>query len=245
MKTILYCECAYYSGLVPADKRQAVRAALAECAANVVMVADLCSMAAAKDPALAALKDSEELTVIACQPRAARWLFHAGGASLAGRKIEFLDMRTQSAGEIVARISASGRGKGKDKGAPEKPAGDWIPWFPVIDYSRCKNCKQCLSFCLFGVYEADEKGRMVVKNPRKCKTNCPACARICPEVAIIFAKCTESPINGAEITDEETARANVKVNLDKILGSDPYKALAMRQKQAKMRLVDRDKLKHD
>ena len=31
--------------------------------------------------------------------------------------------------------------------------GDWKPWFPVIDYDRCTNCMQCLSFCLFGVYK--------------------------------------------------------------------------------------------
>ncbi|HEX8311367.1 MAG TPA: ferredoxin family protein, partial [Chthoniobacteraceae bacterium] len=30
--------------------------------------------------------------------------------------------------------------------------GQWKPWFPVIDYDRCTNCMQCLSFCLFGVY---------------------------------------------------------------------------------------------
>ena len=30
--------------------------------------------------------------------------------------------------------------------------GEWKPWFPVIDYDRCTNCMQCLSFCLFGVY---------------------------------------------------------------------------------------------
>ena len=34
--------------------------------------------------------------------------------------------------------------------------GDWKPWFPVIDYDRCTNCMQCLSFCLFGVYGVDE-----------------------------------------------------------------------------------------
>src|SRR5688572_15729041 len=31
-------------------------------------------------------------------------------------------------------------------------AGAWKPWFPVIDYRRCTNCMQCLSFCLFDVY---------------------------------------------------------------------------------------------
>src|SRR5690349_15887991 len=36
--------------------------------------------------------------------------------------------------------------------------GGWKPWFPVIDYDRCTNCMQCLSFCLFGVYGADREG---------------------------------------------------------------------------------------
>ena len=34
--------------------------------------------------------------------------------------------------------------------------GAWKPWFPVIDYDRCTNCMQCLSFCLFGVYGVDD-----------------------------------------------------------------------------------------
>ena len=25
-------------------------------------------------------------------------------------------------------------------------------WYPVIDYSRCTNCMECIDFCLFGVY---------------------------------------------------------------------------------------------
>src|SRR5262245_26837729 len=38
--------------------------------------------------------------------------------------------------------------------ASNQPAAGtaWKPWFPVIDYSRCTNCMQCLSFCLFDVY---------------------------------------------------------------------------------------------
>jgi hypothetical protein len=27
-----------------------------------------------------------------------------------------------------------------------------VPGFPVIDYDKCTNCMQCLSFCLFGVW---------------------------------------------------------------------------------------------
>src|SRR2546422_3501427 len=35
--------------------------------------------------------------------------------------------------------------------------GEWKPWFPVIDYDRCTNCMQCLSFCLFGVYGVEDR----------------------------------------------------------------------------------------
>ena len=28
-------------------------------------------------------------------------------------------------------------------------------WYPVIDFSRCTNCMECIDFCLFGVYGID------------------------------------------------------------------------------------------
>jgi len=59
-------------------------------------------------------------------------------------------------------------------------------WYPVIDRSKCCNCKQCLDFCLFGVYELEKGERVKVSNPDSCKPGCPACARVCPEGAIIF-----------------------------------------------------------
>jgi Pyruvate/2-oxoacid:ferredoxin oxidoreductase delta subunit/ribosomal protein S14 len=59
-------------------------------------------------------------------------------------------------------------------------------WYPVIDGSRCVNCQHCLQFCLFGVYESDARGKVQVRNPDLCKTGCPACARICPQSAIMF-----------------------------------------------------------
>jgi NAD-dependent dihydropyrimidine dehydrogenase PreA subunit len=59
-------------------------------------------------------------------------------------------------------------------------------WYPVIDISRCKNCRNCLQFCLFGVYEVDAEGGVIVRNPDSCKPGCPACSRICPEGAIMF-----------------------------------------------------------
>ena len=41
--------------------------------------------------------------------------------------------------------------------------GNWKPWFPVIDYSRCTNFMQCLSFCLFDVYGVSEDNKIQVQ----------------------------------------------------------------------------------
>ena len=59
-------------------------------------------------------------------------------------------------------------------------------WYPVIDYSRCTNCMECIDFCLFGVYGVDEQERLLVENQDNCKKGCPACSRVCPEQAIMF-----------------------------------------------------------
>ena len=72
-------------------------------------------------------------------------------------------------------------------GAVQQVEGDLAPrWYPVLDYSLCTACAQCHDFCMFGAYSLDEEGRPVVSDPDKCKPGCPACARICPEGAIMF-----------------------------------------------------------
>jgi len=59
-------------------------------------------------------------------------------------------------------------------------------WHPVLDYSRCINCGQCLQFCLFGVFALDEEGVVRATEPDNCKLGCPACSRVCPRGAIMF-----------------------------------------------------------
>lgn len=69
-------------------------------------------------------------------------------------------------------------------------------WYPVIDRTRCTCCRHCLQFCLFGVYETVDRAVTAVR-PDNCKDGCPACARVCPEGAIIFPLCDEPGIAGA------------------------------------------------
>ena len=54
-----------------------------------------------------------------------------------------------------------------------------IDWFPTIDYSKCNQCKQCVSFCAHDVY-AVEQNKVVIKNPKNCVVFCQACLKMCP-----------------------------------------------------------------
>ena len=113
--------------------------------------------------------------------------------------------------------------------------GAWKPWFPVIDYSRCTNCMQCLSFCLFEVYGVSKDNKIQVQNESNCKTECPACSRVCPEVAILFPKYRHSPINGAEVGADDVRREAMKVDISALLGGDIYAALRDRSAKSKSR----------
>ena len=113
--------------------------------------------------------------------------------------------------------------------------GAWKPWFPVIDYDRCTNCMQCLSFCLFDVYGVDDEKQIQVKNQDNCKTNCPACSRVCPEVAIMFPKYASGPINGDMVNQADLEREKMKVDISALLGGDIYSRLRDRSEAAKSR----------
>ena len=296
-KRVLFCNCSY-SNIVPNPVRQCLKDALRG-DQRVIVVDDLCGLAAGDDALLGELAASEDVIVIACHRRAVKWLFTRAGAPLREDNVTFLNMLTQSAEEILDRAALGGdvasdlklplhtstapaplrraapcsalpgaehvnapgaRSVGERlaqtpkfpspndpsafRGGAARTGGppDWTPWYPVIDYDRCKHCRQCHDFCLFGVYDVEEGGRVIVANPASCKLNCPACARICPQAAIIFPKCGEAPIDGAEIDDEEQVRAQIKVNVDEILGSDVYNTLRHRQRKARSRLLDRKRV---
>jgi Pyruvate/2-oxoacid:ferredoxin oxidoreductase delta subunit len=134
--------------------------------------------------------------------------------------------------EIPVLIAAAERARER-RGLP--PPGTWKPWFPVIDYQRCTNCMQCLSFCLFDVYGVTPEGKIQVRNQTNCKTECPACSRVCPEVAIMFPKYRHGPINGEMVSVDDVRRETMKVDISTLLGGDIYSALRDRSAKAKSR----------
>lgn len=113
--------------------------------------------------------------------------------------------------------------------------GQWYPWFPVINYDKCTNCMQCLSFCLFGVYGCDDEGKLKVVEPDKCKPNCPACARVCPEMAIMFPKYPSAPINGGEVPEGQEQTKKEKVDISLLMSGNLYEMLKKRNRQTKQR----------
>lgn len=120
----------------------------------------------------------------------------------------------------------------------------WKPWFPVIDYDRCTNCMQCLTFCLFEVYGVDGNDKLTVQNQSNCKTDCPACSRVCPEVAILFPKYKKGPINGDIVRQEDIQREAMKIDISALLGGDLYQSLKTRSSEARKRFsTERDESK--
>ena len=87
---------------------------------------------------------------------------------------------------------------------------------------------------------------MRVTAPLNCKTGCPACARLCPEGALIFPFCHEAALNG-EI--EQPTRRSAD-QLAAALGDDPMRVLAERRKQkqlidpAKFEQAEKDRITH-
>ncbi len=136
--------------------------------------------------------------------------------------------------EIVELVAQANADAGSNLNQPGK-TGAWKPWFPVIDYDRCTNCMQCLSFCLFDVYGVDADKRIQVQNNDNCKTNCPACSRVCPEVAIMFPKYSSGPINGEAVRQEDIDRESMKVDITSLLGGNIYSSLRTRSEKAKSR----------
>jgi NAD-dependent dihydropyrimidine dehydrogenase PreA subunit len=164
-----------------------------------------------------------ELIILGCFTRPAD--FQSAQGDL---KIHTRDVRDESLESLTEYIDSIADGVSE-----ARPL--WKPWFPVIDYDRCTNCMQCLSFCLFDVYGVNQANQITVQNQTNCKTDCPACSRVCPEVAILFPKYKAGPINGDEVNQDDVRREAMKVDISALLGGDIYSMLKDRSEKAKSR----------
>jgi ferredoxin len=82
------------------------------------------------------------------------------------------------------------------------------------------------------VYTEDEAGKVRVTNPERCKTGCPACARLCPHVAIIFPKYEDGAIGGDDALPAAAAdagRPQAPIDFSSLAGLDLREALKRRQ----------------
>jgi len=237
-KTILICRCRQAGHINPAES-EALFNALNDAGRQVTQIDDLCGMAVKERDALKSQID-DDTAIVACHARAVHWLLKRAGVETSSDRT-VINLRTGTLAEAAQALGlepVTATATDTPKTQPE-----WPPWYPVIDYDRCINCRQCASFCLFGVYSINPDGRVVVDQPDACKNLCPACSRICPEAAIIFPKLDEEPYNGAPIDDESQLKARIQSNVDQMLGDDIYAALADRRKKAKRRLLKTDALK--
>ena len=186
------CVCQFYQR-TPRERIAAVQAACLAAQMPCEVAPDLCYVAAKERDRLEKLADGD--VVLACQIRAVRALL-----GNAGKHVRCIDLRSESLEDIFHSLALTPVG---NPGIPQRsiPAvgknnTGWVPWFPVIDTERCVHCRKCVDFCMFGVYAVEEETVRVVK-PESCKTDCPACARICPQNAVIFPKSDEERLNGS------------------------------------------------
>lgn len=203
-----------------------------------VCVDDLCAMAARRDPRLAGWA-REPLIVLACYERAVQSLFSHAGAPLPESAVVLNLRGALSSDKIIEKLPLSDVMNASTESVQADAEG-WPAWFPVIDYVRCRNCKQCLNFCLFGVYEQTDDKKVRVTCPQSCKNGCPACARVCPDAAIVFPKYDKSPINGDAVDDvawRQTQAESAK-SLKHRLSGNVYQLLRQRQADSAPRTVE-------
>lgn len=109
-------------------------------------------------------------------------------------------------------------------------------WYPVIDYSRCTNCMECIDFCLFGVYGVDKVETILVEQPDNCRKGCPACSRVCPENAIIFPQHKTPAIAGSP----EGSAGSFKIDLSKLFGAPDALEQAVLERDTELVAAGRD-----
>jgi NAD-dependent dihydropyrimidine dehydrogenase PreA subunit len=221
---VLLCRCGI-SNALPETHVEAAVALLREAPVPRMVVADLCGLACAARGLCAEgdkarllegfLSQARRPLVLGCEPLAMGSLLRWAGIE-APSETHYLGLRQAHVLDTLRQVGREWQERPEPEGSRTEPPPchgteffhpatgvPWIPWFPVIDRGQCIDCGKCHDFCLFGVY-GRTGSRVEVANPANCKNNCPACARVCPAGAIIFAKFSKPPINGGKTEPVES-----------------------------------------
>jgi NAD-dependent dihydropyrimidine dehydrogenase PreA subunit len=227
---ILFCRC--NGERINPSLTGSIKDYLNDTRASVTILNDLCGIAVKKSEVL---KDfyaaGTEHMIIGCYRRTMDLLIEQAGIdhhTADNKHINLLE-ETDPA-KIREKIDAfAGDSSGPAVYTEIAEDSGWPSWYPVIDYARCTACGQCADFCLFGVYEK-LWAKIQVVNPQDCKNNCPACARICPQTALIFPKYKYGgAIGGSEEIDEVEEQNRQTQDISDLLGGDIYVALEQRK----------------
>ncbi|HEX2395527.1 MAG TPA: hypothetical protein VHI78_09275 [Bacteroidales bacterium] len=239
-KHIVYCNCG--GERIPAGIKEAVKSSLLNAGVSHTEYRDLCGLAALqKDLISEMFQPGTDYLVVGCYKRTMDLLFSQAACKPQSAITGHINLVESSAAEAAEKIVSFCNGNsGISENKQIVETSGWPSWYPLIDVARCTNCGQCADFCLFGVYEKPDN-QVTVVNPRGCKNNCPACARICPSAAIIFPKYMHGgAIGGSDEIDEKEEQQRQARDIENILGDDLYEALERRK--ARRRSIIREEI---
>jgi len=230
--TLVLCHCANRR-LPDQGRLERLRAAVLGAGGRVVDVGDLCAAAVEAGAGLRSALAEAGAILAGCHERALRALaWRLAGAEVPG--LRFVDLREAGAEVPPGVPGLAGVAAAPAEALAIPPSPD--AWYPLVDAERCTDCGTCQSFCLFGVYSRDSAGAMRVAQPLNCKLDCPACARVCPENAILFPKCADDAINGALRSPDQLQGARIRLSPEEVCGGDLRAKLAARRAAAGSRL---------
>ena len=228
-KKIVFCNCGGQN--IGVERMYGLDDLLQHTDAEVIKISDLCGLSVSDKASIGQIfSPADEVLLIACYPRTINLILQDAGIQFNKTQLQILNTRELNEELVFKGIkSFCKEGTGEQSYTEIKSEEEWPSWYPIIDKERCTSCGQCANFCLFGVYEIKE-GTVQVVNPKGCKNNCPACARICPQTAIIFPKYQQrGAIGGSDLIDELAEQQRQVQDISTILGSDIYSALEKRK----------------
>lgn len=231
-KQIFICGCEK-DGKIEKESVQKLIETLEEKNIGFTYIEDMCGTILKNPDDLESLYTAEDAVVFGCQARAMQNLVDNSGRRIEESTITYHHIDDDKE-ELISSLES-----GIGEPLKIKYSDDWKPWYPVIDYERCNGCRKCLNFCLFSVYSVEDDGTVVVSASANCKDMCPACARVCPQNAIIFPKHAESPIDGGEGDGSENEKTDI---LEQIQNDDVYSVLSARRKNFQVSLLKKDQL---